>query len=145
MNSLSFHEPTTPVQLSDMRTTNRFEVSDLLIVLKWGTGQIIEIGPTGLSFGCLYPHILPEEWSMDILDAQGMHLRNIRVRKVWEKVFDHTATTSRYEVATGVEFIDLTTEQMFEINKLVNRIESTTMNQLLVELELSTFQNPSII
>lgn len=145
MNSVSFHEPTIPIQIGDLRNAPRIETSDLLTVLKWGTGQVIDISSTGLAFGCLYPHILPEQWRMDILDAQGLHLKNVLVRKIWETALDYTEPSSVFEVVTGVEFIHLTPEQSFEIKKLVERLEYSALNRMFEELELSGFKNPSII
>lgn len=143
MNSLSFHEPTIPIHLADMRENQRIDVSDLLVVLKWGTGQVLEISHTGLSFGCLYPHILPEQWSMDILDAQGIHLKNLQVRKVWEKTIDHPEPLTRFEIVTGVEFINPTPEQKIDIQSLVERLEYADISRMFEELELSGFRHPA--
>lgn len=144
MNSLSLHAPTVPFHIAEMRLDSRVEVTDLLVVLKWGTGQIIEISSGGLSFGCLYPHFLPDEWCMDILNAQGLHLKNIQVRKIWEQSLESTEVRSRFEVVTGVEFIDLSAEQRIEIRELTAKLEHCCLNRLLEELELSGFQRPGL-
>ncbi len=145
MNSLAFLEPTTPVQFPEFRSHNRVEVTDLLAVLKWGTGQILEFSSIGLTFGCLYPHSFPDEWSMDLLDAKGVHIKNIMVRKIWEKTIDHPNPSTKFEVVTGVEFIGLTTEQSLEINELVENIEYSHVNIMLEELEISGFKHPALL
>ncbi len=145
MNSLAFLEPTTPVQFPELRTHNRVKVTDLLAILKWGTGQILELSSIGLSFGCLYPHSFPKEWSMDILDAKGVHIKDIMVRKTWERAIDHPKPSTKFEVITGVEFIDLTTEQSLEINELFENIEYSHVNIMLEELEISGFRHPALL
>lgn len=145
MNSISFQEPAVPIYLSEMREFPRVAVSDLLVVLKWGTGQILEISNSGLSFGCLYPHNLPDEWNMDILDAQGIHIKNLQVRKIWEKSIDQKEPWTNFEIVTGVEFVDPTPEQRIDIQLLVDRLETADISKMLEELELIGFQHPSIV
>lgn len=123
MNTLISREIVDPSDLLERRRSERYKIVHMLAITGRGTGQIIDIGRDGLSFGCLYPHSFPETWSMDILDARGSHIKEIRVRKIWERKLGHPELSSRYELEVGVEFIDLTGEQADELEFLLDNLD----------------------
>lgn len=98
----------------------------MLAITGRGTGQIFDIGREGLSFGCLYPHSFPDTWSMDILDARGSHIRELQVRKIWEKKIGHPELSASYELEVGVEFAELTDEQSDELEFLLDNLDLYT-------------------
>ena len=86
---------------------------------KWGTGQIFEINHRGLSFGCLYPHRFNEQWTMDILDARGSHVKDLQVTKIWETRNGDREIMNRFELIVGVAFVKPNYKQIVEINDLL--------------------------
>lgn len=105
--------------LSEQRKSHRVNDLHLLAITNRGTGQIVDISMDGLSFGCLYPHVFPNEFTLDLLDAKGTHIKNIKVRKVWEKR-DSAILHHQYELEVGVELADLTSKQHAELTDLLN-------------------------
>ncbi len=120
MNQLAIDKlPETPY-LADQRKNQRHEVVNLLAVTERGTGQILDINLQGLSFGCLYPHAFPHEFSLDILDAKGSHIKKLNVRKIRETSDNHEHYSTGFELVIGVEFYDLTVSQLKELCNLLN-------------------------
>jgi len=105
--------------LSEQRKSHRLRDLHLLAITNRGTGQIIDISQDGLSFGCLYPHIFPNEFSLDLLDAKGTHIKSIKVRKIWERR-SSSIQNSQYELEVGVELINLSSKQHAELTDLLN-------------------------
>lgn len=93
------------------------KIIDVLAITTKGTGQILEMNNRGLSFGCLYPHSFPHVFHIDLLSAQGSHIKKVKVKKTTEK----TKTRRKkdvFEVIVGVEFTDLSHDQMEKLNNL---------------------------
>lgn len=84
---------------------------NLLVITGRGTGKLIDVSKDGLSFGCLYPHTFPLILSIDILDAKGLHVKKLKVRKVWERNNGNPEISSNFELEVGVAFLDLTSNQ----------------------------------
>ena len=123
MNQLITREITDPPNLLERRRSERYKIVHMLAITGRGTGQIIDIGREGLSFGCLYPHSFPNSWSMDILDARGSHIKELHVRKIWERKIGHPELSARYELEVGVEFADLSGEQADELDFLLDNLD----------------------
>lgn len=131
MNQLVTRERVDTPNLLERRRNERYKILHILAITGRGTGQIIDIGREGLSFGCLYPHAFPESWSMDILDARGSHIKELRVRKIWEKKIGHPNLSPRYELEVGVEFADLTEVQAEELDFLLDNLDLYSPSSLL--------------
>ena len=120
MNQLILHESLGPAYLRERRKNERYNEVHLLGITGLGTGKIMDIGRDGLSFGCLYHHVFPAIWSMDIINAEGVHLKQLMVRKVWERNSGHPDLSGSFELEIGVEFMDLTLRQEKELDLLLN-------------------------
>ena len=120
MNQLILNEPLGPAYLRERRSNERYNEVHLLGITGLGTGKIMDIGRDGLSFGCLYPHAFPVIWPMDIIYAKGVHLKQLMVRKVWERNSGHPDLSGSFELEIGVEFMDLTPRQEKELDFLLN-------------------------
>lgn len=105
--------------LSEQRKSYRSRELHLLAITNRGTGQIIDISLDGISFGCLYPHTFPEEFSLDLLDAKGTHIKKIKVRKIWERR-NSSIQNNQYELEVGVELTNLTSKQYADLTDLLN-------------------------
>lgn len=127
MNALTVQGQISPQYIPEQRYYERFHIAHLLAVTKWGTGQIFEINHRGLSFGCLYPHTFQEQWTMDILDARGAHVRDLQVEKIWETRSGDTDLMSRFELIVGVAFIKPNYKQIVEINDLLEDTEDSEL------------------
>ena len=126
MNQISYHQQATQALcFPEQRNSNRCQAQHLLAITSKGTGQIIDISGAGLSFGCLYPHYFQNEWVMDILDAQGTHIKQLRVRKIWQRGENHANISTEFEMEIGVEFLELTQNQIHELEILTNNIKSS--------------------
>jgi len=123
MNLINFHELPQAPYLSEQRKIERHEVIHLLAITERGTGQILDISREGLSFGCLYPHTFPYEFYIDILDANGCHIKKIKVRKMWETSGETQEPTEIFELEVGVEFAELTASQSEELDYLLDDLE----------------------
>lgn len=123
MNQLLAREATETRSLLERRKNDRHRIVHILAITGRGTGQIIDIGREGLSFGCLYPHSFPETWSMDVLDARGSHIKELQVRKIWERKAGDQESSARYELEIGVEFVYLTAEQSNELDFLLSNLD----------------------
>ncbi len=109
--------------ITKRRKNERYKIIHILAITSRGTGQILDIGREGLSFGCLYPHSFPETWSMDILDAKGSHIRELQVKKIWERKIGHPELSAKYELEVGVEFTELTDTQSDELDFLLENLD----------------------
>jgi len=116
--------------LSEQRKIVRQRDFHLLAITNKGTGQIIDISQDGLSFGCLYPHTLPEEFSLDLLDAKGTLIKSINVRKIWERRGMDLSHGS-YELEVGVEFTELTSLQYDELDELLHSTDDMLVYSVL--------------
>lgn len=103
----------------ERRSNNRHQVLHILVVTNRGTGQVVDISKTGLSFGCLYPHVFPKEWSLDILDAKGSHLKRLPVRIIWQKQGTQIEQDTPFELLVGVEFTGLSPSQSQHLENLL--------------------------
>jgi hypothetical protein len=120
MNLLTVHKTPETFYISEQRKNHRHEVINLLAITERGTGQIVDINREGLSFGCLYPHTFPQEFYVDILDAQGSHIKKLMVRKMWETHGDVPDSPANFEVVLGVEFSELTSSQADDLEYLLD-------------------------
>ncbi len=123
MNQVTVQEIASPGYLQEQRKNHRYRKIQLLAITRLGTGKILDIGSDGLSFGCLYAHAFPAMWSLDIIDAKGSHLKQLKVRKVWERAGGHPELSAEFELEVGVEFIDLNTLQEVELDDLLEDLE----------------------
>lgn len=119
MNYLILQESQVFSYHRERRKSDRCNTVHLLGITARGTAKIIDISRDGLSFGCLYPHTFPAEWSMDIINAKGVHLKQLMVRKVWERNIEHPDLSGSFELEIGVEFMDLTPRQEKELDLLL--------------------------
>lgn len=122
MNHLILQESLIPAYLRERRKNDRFSEVNLLGITRRGTAKITDIGRDGLSFGCLYRHVFPASWSMDIINAKGVHLKQLIVRKVWERDSGHPDLSDSFELEIGVEFMDLTPRQEKELDLLLSNL-----------------------
>ncbi|MGW8192911.1 MAG: hypothetical protein ACWGOX_01475 [Desulforhopalus sp.] len=106
------------------RSSSIFPGPTLLAITDRGTGQVMTLSREGISFGCLYPHVFPKEWKIDILDGRGGHIRQLSVRKIWEMnsyLFD---CTKKFDLVVGAEFTDLSEQQAKDLEALLeNQVE----------------------
>ena len=123
MNQLTTYGGPDALYLSEQRKIERHEAVHLLAITARGTGQILDISRDGLSFGCLYPHTFPTVFYVDILDAKGSHIKQIKVRKMWETHGDFNDPTAIFELVIGVEFSELSSLQTEELTYLLNNME----------------------
>lgn len=121
MDTISLQESTPAHYLTDQRDSNPSQSNDLLAVTSKGTGQVITISREGISFGCLYPHVFPQEWNLDILDAKGCHIQQLKVRKVWEMNKLYTDFCKEFELVIGAEFVDLSESQATALEKMLKK------------------------
>ncbi len=119
MNQLILQESLGSTYVQERRKNERYTEVHLLVITSRGTGKIMDIGKDGLSFGCLYPHAFPATWSMDIIDARGTHIKQLKVRKVWERNSASHNLSDSFEIEIGVEFFDLTLRQENELDLLL--------------------------
>jgi hypothetical protein len=110
----------------ERRKNERKDDVHIIAVTDRGTGQIVDIGREGLSFGCLYPHNFPDTWSMDILDAKGTHIKQLRVRKIWERKIGHPDLSPKFDLEVGVEFTNLTTLHEVALDYLLDNTDFKT-------------------
>ncbi len=122
MNQLIVHETPSPALLGDRRKNSRYSETNLLVITGRGTGKLMDISKDGLSFGCLYPHTFPVILSIDILDAKGLHLKQLKVRKVWERNSGNPELSGSFELEIGVEFLDLTLHQEDGLDILLSNL-----------------------
>lgn len=123
MDNLILPELVETRSLFERRRSERFKIVHILAITGRGTGQIVDISREGLSFGCLYPHKFPDTWPMDILDAKGSHIKQIQVRKIWERTIGHPDLSAKFELEVGVEFTDLSASQADEIDFLLDNLD----------------------
>lgn len=121
METITLQERTVAPYLTDPRNSNPSLTNDLLAVTSKGTGQIITLSREGISFGCLYPHLFPQEWNLDILDARGCHIQQLKVRKVWEMNKFHTDFCKEFELVVGAQFVELSDIQLTALENILEK------------------------
>lgn len=112
-----------PRNFLERRRSDRYKIVHILAITGRGTGQILDISREGLSFGCLYPHKFPDAWSMDILDAKGSHIKQLQVRKIWERTAGYPELSDEFDLEVGVEFTGLTALQADELDFLFDNLD----------------------
>jgi hypothetical protein len=120
MNQLTLHKTPDVPYLAEQRRNQRHEIINLLAITEKGTGQVLDINGSGLSFGCLYPHEFPRDFYIDILDANGSHIKRLKVRKMRETTCFYQDPSATFELVIGVEFSELTSCQVDELSYLLN-------------------------
>jgi hypothetical protein len=111
MNQLRIHHNPPPVFLGERRKNERLSEINLLMVSSQGTGKILDINQDGLSFGCLYPQTFPEVFTLDIINARGLHLKQATVSKTWQRKRGDMHLSDDFEMEVGVEFLNLYSAQ----------------------------------
>ena len=122
MNQIIAQESIALTYLRERRKNDRYQELNLLVITTRGTGKILDINHNGLSFGCLYHHSFPEIWPMDIIDAKGIHLKQLMVRKIWERNSGHPDLLGSFELEIGVEFTTLTPLQENVLDLLLDTL-----------------------
>ncbi len=122
MNQLNLQLPLSSVSFRERRKNDRYNELDLFIITSRGTGKIIDISRDGLSFGCLYHHAFPAAWSLDIIDAKGIHLKQLSVIKIWEKSNRFEERYGNFELEIGVEFARLSERQEEQLDLLFRNL-----------------------
>lgn len=107
MNQLRVRHDLPSFLLGERRRIERTRDIHVLVVTSLGTGKIVDIHGEGLSFGCLYPHKFPEIFTIDILNARGLHLKRMLVRRVWQRFRDDDQLSEEFEMEVGAEFLAL--------------------------------------
>jgi hypothetical protein len=133
MDQISVQEVTGALYLQEQRINEHQQAIHLLAVTERGTGQILDISRDGFSFGCLYPHNFPSEWTLDILDAQGSHIKKLKVRKIWEMSKYHPEFSTKFELVIGVEFTELTA------------LQKDGLEYLLYNMDIVEYQHPCLV
>jgi hypothetical protein len=122
MNQLSLQLPLSSASFRERRKNDRYNELDLFIITSRGTGKIIDISRDGLSFGCLYHHAFPATWSLEIIDAKGVHLKQLSVIKIWEKRNRFEERYGNFELEIGVEFTRLSERQEEQLDLLFRNL-----------------------
>lgn len=107
MNQLPIQHQLPSFFIGERRKRERFQDVHLLVVTNRGTGKIVDIHRQGLSFGCLFPHTFPEIFTVDILNAKGLHLKRVTVRKIWQRLRGDEHFSDEFELEIGAEFLAL--------------------------------------
>lgn len=128
MNQLAVQESLVPAYYRDRRKNERQREVQLFAITSRGTGKILSISGNGLAFGCLYPHTFPADWLMDIIDVRGVHLKQLKVRKVWEKRPGAQDRQQNFELEVGVEFVDLPSSQKNQLTLLLRNLRGSSTN-----------------
>ena len=134
MNQLNLQQPLSSVSFRERRKNDRYNELDLFIITTRGTGKIIDISRDGLSFGCLYHHAFPAAWSLDIINAKGIHLKQLAVMKIWEKSNSFEDRYGNFELEIGVEFTNLSERQEEQLELLFR-------NLIFPDIESATADN----
>jgi len=119
MNQLRVRHDLPSFFFGDRRRIERTRDIHFLAVTSNGTGKIVDINIDGVSFGCLYPHNFPEIFTIDILNARGLHLKRMMVRKIWQRFGDDEHTSDEFEMEVGAEFLALLPEQKALLYRLL--------------------------
>ncbi len=125
MQFLQTVETKIPIVI-DQRRSLHHQVAQLFAVTAKGTGEIIDISTSGLSFGCLYPHSFPSKMKIDILGENGILIKDISVETGGENSCSGELDKGRFEKITGVKFIGLSRRQLKEIEQLREQLDCET-------------------
>ncbi|WP_457575818.1 hypothetical protein [Desulfomarina sp.] len=113
---------------SRKRMDQRNILGHLIAINHQGTGQVTSMDERGLSFGCLYQHQFPDEWRMDILDSKGCHIKQLKVRKIWEEINPE----SNFEVEIGVEFSQISSYQQEGLDNILSNLHYYVNSRMTV-------------
>jgi hypothetical protein len=122
MSQLSLQPSVSSSSFRERRKNDRYNELDLFIITTRGTGKIIDISGDGLSFGCLYHQAFPAAWSLDIINANGFHLKQLSVMKIWEKSNRFEERYGNFELEIGVEFTRLSERQEEQLDLLFRNL-----------------------
>jgi len=122
MSHISLQPSLSSASFRERRKNDRYNELDLFIITTRGTGKIIDISGDGLSFGCLYRQAFPATWSLDIINANGFHLKQLSVMKIWEKSNRFEERYGNFELEIGVEFTRLSERQEEQLDLLFRNL-----------------------
>ena len=113
------NELATPKKYSKFQAHKNRNSISMLAVTTRGTGQVIDIDHSGLTFGCLYRHNFPEVITIDILEKNGSHIKKLKVKKLWERSNREEIDSSDFMLEVRAKFVDLTYHQKNELKALL--------------------------
>ena len=85
----------------DQRSNNRFELKNGVVLTPDRVCQVINLSKGGFALKCFSELVFPPEWTMDIYDATGLNLQELRVKKVWEKKLNKVCLSQHSQVEAG--------------------------------------------
>jgi len=97
----------------------RHKLTNTFVVNKQGVCRVFDLSQGGISFGCTSEIKVPQTWTVDIQDDDGVHLPSISMKTVWTAKNNDLNTASLYEIVVGAEFSeDLSAEQQSVLDQL---------------------------
>ena len=97
----------------------RHKLANTFVVNKQGVCRVFDLSRGGVSFGCNGEAKIPEIWTVDIRDDNGVHLPDISMKTVWTAKNNDMNTASIYEIVVGAEFnTDFSPEEQSTLDQL---------------------------
>ncbi len=97
----------------------RHKLANTFVVNTQGVCRVFDLSQGGVSFGCNSEIKIPETWTVDIRDDNGVHLPAVSMKTVWTAKNKDMNTASIYEIVVGAEFNkDLSPEQQSMLDQL---------------------------
>ena len=97
----------------------RHKLANTFVVNKQGVCRVFDLSRGGVSFGCNGEAKIPEIWTVDIRDDNGVHLPDISMKTVWTAKNNDMNTASIYEIVVVAEFnTDFSPEEQATLDQL---------------------------
>ena len=115
-----------PYECTDMEIENhqprkhpRHKLANTFVVNTRGVCRVFDLSLGGVSFGCTGELKIPENWTVDIRNDNGVHLPDISVKTVWTAKNNDMNTAAIYEIVVGAQFnTDLSPEEQSTLDQL---------------------------
>lgn len=104
------------------RKSKRLPVKDGIALTPKGVCQVINLSKGGLSLKFFHDLELPNELIIDIYYETDLYVRDLKVKKVWEKKIRNPASPLQHQMEIGGLFENLSFSQVIHFDSYLLRL-----------------------
>ncbi len=117
------------MKTQESRRHHRHKLEDTFVINQGGICQVLDLSPTGISFGCTNERKFPETLTVDVVNNTGMHIWDLPIKPIWVEKNNADSFSSLYVSRLGAKFDEnLTSEHLSAITSMLNYSEKDLQN-----------------
>ena len=108
----------------ECRRFKRHRLENTFVVNQEGICQVLDLSPTGISFGCTNERKFPETLTVDVINNSGIHIWDLPIKPIWVEKNNADSFSSIFVSRLGGKFDEnLTIEHLSAIASILNYSE----------------------